>query len=415
MASQEAPVAVTQQREDGHGSSHTHGEGCEEHHRHVHDTSNQSSKSKSKKKGSSGSGGGSRAKKEEKTKELLFSKLNELQAEAQGQEALEKEAEKEVSTLLEGMAGLSTSAQCSELRSLHQQLLNEYKETQRQIMAANTAIEQLVLDKTAVASEISRSLVRKEKMEKVCREMQQINKRLQDDNESIAREEAQRRTQQMEKFQTHLEKIKEQTAKDRESLQTFALENEELQAKMQQFMTEKLGQEAKYQHTSELMDQRLQALRERCDHQKRITEGAKTKQSLAQQQVQSKQHLHNELQAHLQAETEKYNTLLASVQCGLDQFEPRLEEINKRIESEYADIAMYKQQLANEKAAAPGLVARKTEAEKKLEERRQTLSTLQTDLVQWKAQCQQLQADRRDLQSLREKYPQWVCLQTTQQ
>ncbi|KAL2040177.1 hypothetical protein N7G274_007080 [Stereocaulon virgatum] len=133
------------------------------------------------------------------TGKLLAAKINQLELDAAGEKDQELEIEREVKKATRDLSnllnGMETPLQKMEaLQKKYTDLLADMKRVDRENAKNKKRSEQLQKEKDKSTSELSRTNTLKDKLEKLCRELQRDNKKLKDEQKKI--EDSERRSRE---------------------------------------------------------------------------------------------------------------------------------------------------------------------------------------------------------------------------
>ncbi|XP_056154315.1 alpha-taxilin isoform X2 [Lampris incognitus] len=286
-------------------------------------------------------GGGSRAEKEQK----------KTQEKKKG-----KALGKEITLLMQTLNTLSTPEEkLAGLCKKYAELLEEQRNSQRQMRALQKKQSQLVQEKDNLRNEHSKAILARSKLESLCRELQRHNRALKEEGGKRTRLEEEKRKEVTSHFQVTLYDIQAQMEQHNERNASLRQENTELAEKLKKLYEQyKLREEhidkvvkhkdlqqqlvdAKLHQAQEL----LKESEERHDREKDfLLKEAVESQRMCELMKQQEIHLKQQLSLYTEKFEEFQNTLSKSNEV-FTTFKQEMEKMTKKIKKLEKETTMY--------------------------------------------------------------------------
>nr|XP_028595013.1 alpha-taxilin-like isoform X1 [Podarcis muralis]XP_028595014.1 alpha-taxilin-like isoform X1 [Podarcis muralis]XP_028595015.1 alpha-taxilin-like isoform X1 [Podarcis muralis] len=312
---------------------------------------------------------------------------------------------KEITLLMQTLNTLSTSEEkLTALCKKYAELLEEHRNSQKQMKILQKKQTQLVQEKDHLRSEHSKAILARSKLESLCRELQRHNRTLKEEGVQRAREEEEKRKEVTSHFQVTLNDIQLQMEQHNERNSKLRQENMELAERLKKLIEQyELREEhidKVFKHKDlqqQLVDAKLQQaqemLKEAEDRHQRekdfLLKEAVESQRMCELMKQQETHLKEQLALYTAKFEEFQNTLSKSSEV-FTTFKQEMEKMTKKIKKLEKETTMYRSRWESSNKALLEMAEEKTLRDKELE-------GLQVKIQRLEKLCRALQTERNDL------------------
>uniref|UniRef100_A0A8C2ZHE8 Taxilin alpha n=1 Tax=Cyclopterus lumpus TaxID=8103 RepID=A0A8C2ZHE8_CYCLU len=264
---------------------------------------------------------------------------------------------KEITLLMQTLNTLSTPEEkLGGLCKKYAELLEEHRNTQKQMRSLQKKQNQVVQEKDNLRNEHSKALLARSKLESLCRELQRHNRTLKEEGMQRTRLEEEKRKEVTSHFQVTLNDIQAQMEQHNERNASLRQENTELAEKLKKLYEQyKLREEhidkvvkhkdlqqqlvdAKLQQAQEL----LKESEERHDREKHfLLKEAVESQRMCELMKQQEVHLKQQLSLYTE-KFEEFQTTLSKSNEVFTTFKQEMEKMTKKIKKLEKETAMYR-------------------------------------------------------------------------
>ncbi|XP_034016221.1 alpha-taxilin [Thalassophryne amazonica] len=264
---------------------------------------------------------------------------------------------KEITLLMQTLNILSTPEEkLAGLCKKYAELLEEHRNTQKQMKVLQKKQSQLVQEKDSLRNEHSKAILARSKLESLCRELQRHNRTLKEEGVQRTRLEEEKRKEVTSHFQATLNDIQAQMEQHNERNASLRQENAELAEKLKKLYEQyKLREEhidkvvkhkdlqqqlvdAKLHQAQEL----LQESEERHDREKDfLLKEAVESQRMCELMKQQEVHLKQQLSLYTE-KFEEFQTTLSKSNEVFTTFKQEMEKMTKKIKKLEKETAMYR-------------------------------------------------------------------------
>ncbi|XP_029369883.1 alpha-taxilin [Echeneis naucrates] len=264
---------------------------------------------------------------------------------------------KEITLLMQTLNTLSTPEEkLAGLCKKYAELLEEHRNTQKQMRVLQKKQNQLVQEKDNLRNEHSKAILARSKLESLCRELQRHNRTLKDEGVQRTRLEEEKRKEVTSHFQVTLNDIQTQMEQHNERNASLRQENTELAEKLKKLYEQyKLREEhidkvvkhkdlqqqlvdAKLHQAQEL----LKESEERHDREKDfLLKEAVESQRMCELMKQQEVHLKQQLSLYTE-KFEEFQTTLSKSNEVFTTFKQEMEKMTKKIKKLEKETAMYR-------------------------------------------------------------------------
>uniref|UniRef100_K3X4A8 Alpha-taxilin n=1 Tax=Globisporangium ultimum (strain ATCC 200006 / CBS 805.95 / DAOM BR144) TaxID=431595 RepID=K3X4A8_GLOUD len=283
---------------------------------------------------------GSAAKGEDVMRELLTSKIAELQV--GGDENLETpidlsgiyQDEALPAQTLETMQGvlddgeLGADAKVDALAAQVKTASDQLAQLQQKIGELNAKCILLKQRKQTATTELVKTNATKSKLEQLCRELQKQNKLI-SESRRIADEEDQKRRELSTQFQKTIEEVSAKMDQQGKDYVASLKENESLQQKLKSFLEQYTVREEHFQKQLEAKDLTVQLADAKLQHQVEITARESEKVKLALDKAKEFSDRELQLQAQLNSYSEKFDIVQETLNKSNQMFTTFRDEMDK--------------------------------------------------------------------------------------
>ncbi|XP_071356546.1 alpha-taxilin [Trachinotus anak] len=264
---------------------------------------------------------------------------------------------KEITLLMQTLNTLSTPEEkLAGLCKKYAELLEEHRNTQKQMRVLQKKQSQLVQEKDNLRNEHSKAILARSKLESLCRELQRHNRTLKEEGMQRTRLEEEKRKEVTSHFQVTLNDIQTQMEQHNERNASLRQENTELAEKLKKLYEQyKLREEhidkvvkhkdlqqqlvdAKLHQAQEL----LKESEERHDREKDfLLKEAVESQRMCELMKQQEVHLKQQLSLYTE-KFEEFQTTLSKSNEVFTTFKQEMEKMTKKIKKLEKETAMYR-------------------------------------------------------------------------
>uniref|UniRef100_A0A8V0YUS0 Taxilin alpha n=1 Tax=Gallus gallus TaxID=9031 RepID=A0A8V0YUS0_CHICK len=306
---------------------------------------------------------------------------------------------KEITLLMQTLNTLSTPEEkLAALCKKYAELLEEHRNSQKQMKILQKKQTQLVQEKDHLQSEHSKAILARSKLESLCRELQRHNRTLKEEGVQRAREEEEKRKEVTSHFQVTLNDIQLQMEQHNERNSKLRQENMELAERLKKLIEQyELREEhidKVFKHKDlqqQLVDAKLQQAQEMLKeaeerHQREkdfLLKEAVESQRMCELMKQQETHLKQQLALY----TEKFEEFQNTLSKSSEVFTTFKQEMEKKLEKE---TTMYRSRWESSNKALLEMAEEKTLRDKELE-------GLQVKIQRLEKLCRALQTERNDL------------------
>ncbi|XP_058534225.1 alpha-taxilin isoform X2 [Ochotona princeps] len=329
---------------------------------------------------------------------------------------------KEITLLMQTLNTLSTPEEkLAALCKKYAELLEEHRNSQKQMKLLQKKQSQLVQEKDHLRGEHSKAVLARSKLESLCRELQRHNRSLkagwgavdgdagadfcaQEEGMQRAREEEEKRKEVTSHFQMTLNDIQLQMEQHNERNSKLRQENMELAERLKKLIEQyELREEhidKVFKHKDlqqQLVDAKLQQAQEMLKeaeerHQREkdfLLKEAMESQRMCELMKQQETHLKQQLALYTEKFEEFQNTLSKSSEV-FTTFKQEMEKMTKKIKKLEKETTMYRSRWESSNKALLEMAEEKTLRDKELE-------GLQVKIQRLEKLCRALQTERNDL------------------
>ncbi|XP_064491371.1 alpha-taxilin isoform X1 [Pseudopipra pipra] len=312
---------------------------------------------------------------------------------------------KEITLLMQTLNTLSTSEEkLAALCKKYAELLEEHRNSQKQMKILQKKQTQLVQEKDHLQSEHSKAILARSKLESLCRELQRHNRTLKEEGVQRAREEEEKRKEVTSHFQVTLNDIQLQMEQHNERNSKLRQENMELAERLKKLIEqyelreEHIDKVFKHKELQQqLVDAKLQQAQEMLKeaeerHQREkdfLLKEAVESQRMCELMKQQETHLKQQLALYTEKFEEFQNTLSKSSEV-FTTFKQEMEKMTKKIKKLEKETTMYRSRWESSNKALLEMAEEKTLRDKELE-------GLQVKIQRLEKLCRALQTERNDL------------------
>ncbi|XP_029919321.1 alpha-taxilin isoform X3 [Myripristis murdjan] len=282
---------------------------------------------------------------------------------------------KEITLLMQTLNTLSTPEEkLAGLCKKYAELLEEQRNTQKQMRALQKKQSQLVQEKDHLRNEHSKAILARSKLESLCRELQRHNRTLKEEGMQRTRLEEEKRKEVTSHFQVTLNDIQTQMEQHNERNASLRQENAELAEKLKKLYEQyKLREEhidkvvkhkdlqqqlvdAKLHQAQEL----LKESEERHDREKDfLLKEAVESQRMCELMKQQEVHLKQQLSLYTE-KFEEFQTTLSKSNEVFTTFKQEMEKMTKKIKKLEKETTMYRSRWESSNKALLEMAEEKT-------------------------------------------------------
>ncbi|KAH7246422.1 myosin-like coiled-coil protein-domain-containing protein [Fusarium tricinctum] len=255
---------------------------------------------------------------------LLHARISQLEQDAAGEKDQELEIEREVKRanrdLLQQVSKMDNMQKIDHLTKRSSELLADMRRLERENQKNKRRGDNLQKERDASRTELSKTVGLKEKLEKLCRELQRDNNKMKNENKELQTTQKRNNTHWDEKYATLLSKLEGyQEEKDTPKKQVVDMEVDELfRVRFKTFIEQYELRELHFHSLMRTKELEVQYHMARYEREKKNAEGESTKA----------RHLQAQVQAFTKTETELRNQLNVYVDKFKQQVEDTLNNSN---------------------------------------------------------------------------------------
>ncbi|KAM0374855.1 hypothetical protein ACHAO7_002807 [Fusarium culmorum] len=255
---------------------------------------------------------------------LLHARISQLEQDAAGEKDQELEIEREVKRanrdLLQQVCKMDNMQKIDHLTKRSSELLADMRRLERENQKNKRRGDNLQKERDASRTELSKTVGLKEKLEKLCRELQRDNNKMKNENKELQTTQKRNNTHWDEKYATLLSKLEGyQEEKDTPKKQVVDMEVDELfRVRFKSFIEQYELRELHFHSLMRTKELEVQYHMARYEREKKNAEAESTKA----------RHLQGQVQAFTKTETELRNQLNVYVDKFKQQVEDTLNNSN---------------------------------------------------------------------------------------
>ncbi|MCJ1313759.1 hypothetical protein MMC25_007439 [Agyrium rufum] len=274
------------------------------------------------------------------TGKLLAAKINQLELDAAGEKDQEIEIEREVrkanrdlNSLLAGIG--PPMEKVDALQKRNTELLADLKRLEREHVKNKKRADQLQKEKDSGRSELSKTVILKDKLEKLCRELTRENKKMKEENKRL--EETEKKSRELlsdkaEKILWDIDDIMEQ--RENPENQKLNMESDELfRHKFKSFIDQFELREQHFLSLTRTKECEVQYNLARYEHQRKIADNEAARSRALSAQVSTFSQTETELRSQLNIYVEKFKQVEDTLNNSNDlflTFRKEMEEMSKK-------------------------------------------------------------------------------------
>ncbi|XP_028820606.1 alpha-taxilin [Denticeps clupeoides] len=312
---------------------------------------------------------------------------------------------KEITLLMQTLNTLSTPEEkLAGLCKKYAELLEEHRNSQKQMRALQKKQTQLIQEKDHLRNEHSKAILARSKLESLCRELQRHNRTLKEDGVQRARQEEEKRKEVTSHFQVTLNDIQLQMEQHNERNTTLRQENMELAEKLKKLIEQYELREEHIDKVFKHKDLQQQLVDAKLHQAQELLKDSedrhhKEKEFLLKEAVESQrmyelmkqQEVHLKQQLSLYTEKfEEFQTTLSKSNEVFTNFKQEMEKMTKKIKKLEKETTMYRSRWESSNKALLEMAEEKTLRDKELE-------GLQVKVQKLEKLCRALQIERNEL------------------
>ncbi|KAL2068719.1 hypothetical protein VTL71DRAFT_15057 [Oculimacula yallundae] len=299
------------------------------HHHHHHDAMS----------GAAKKGGKKKATDPNEASNLIAAKISQLESDAAGDKEQEAEIERELKKYNRELNNLTSKTDdLQKIEVLHKRvsdLFTSMKRLDRDNQKNKKRGDQLQKEKDLARTESSKNLNMKDKLEKLCRELQRDNNRLKSENKIMADSEKESHDAWDEKFRQVLWQLQGyQEAKDFPQAQVVNIEVEELfKQRFKSLIDQYELRELHFHSLLRSKELEVQYNMAKCDKEKKIAEAESARSRTLNSQVLTFSKTETELRSQLNIYVEKFKQVEDTLNNSNDlflTFRKEMEEMSKK-------------------------------------------------------------------------------------
>lgn len=312
---------------------------------------------------------------------------------------------KEITLLMQTLNTLSTPEEkLAGLCKKYAELLEEQRNSQKQMRVLQKKQSQLVQEKDLLRNEHSKAILARSKLESLCRELQRHNRTLKEDGMQRARVEEEKRKEVTSHFQVTLNDIQTQMEQHNERNASLRQENTQLAEKLKKLIEQyELREEhidKVFKHKDlqqQLVDAKLhqaqELLKESEERHHRekefLLKEAVESQRMCELMKQQEVHLKQQLSLYTEKFEEFQNTLSKSNEV-FTTFKQEMEKMTKKIKKLEKETSMYRSRWESSNKALLDMAEEKTLRDREFD-------GLQGKVQRLEKLCRALQLERNEL------------------
>ncbi|KAL4722925.1 zinc metalloprotease [Fusarium chlamydosporum] len=289
---------------------------------------------------------------------LLHARISQLEQDAAGEKDQELEIEREVKRanrdLLQTVSKMDNMQKIDHLTKRSSELLADMRRLERENQKNKRRGDNLQKERDASRTELSKTVGLKEKLEKLCRELQRDNNKMKNENKELQTTQKRNNTHWDEKYATLLSKLEGyQEEKDTPKKQVVDMEVDELfRVRFKSFIEQYELRELHFHSLMRTKELEVQYHMARYEREKKNAEAESTKARHLQAQVQAFTKTETELRNQLNVYVDKFKQVEDTLNNSNDlflSFRKEMEDMSKkgkRLEKENENLKRQKEATA---------------------------------------------------------------------
>ncbi|CAH0040645.1 unnamed protein product [Clonostachys solani] len=289
---------------------------------------------------------------------LLQQRISQLEQDAAGEKDQEMEIEREVKRanrdLLQTVSKMDNMQKIDYLTKRSSELLADMRRLEKENQKNRRQRDNLQKERDNGRSELSKTVGLKEKLEKLCRELQRDNNKMKNENKELQTTQKRNTVSWDEKYATLLSKLEGyQEEKDTPQRQVVDMEMEELfRVRFKSFIDQYELRELHFHSLMRTKELEVQYHMARAEREKKVAESEGTKARHLQAQVQAFTKTENELRNQLNVYVDKFKQVEDTLNNSNDlflSFRKEMEDMSKkgkRLEKENESLKRQKEATA---------------------------------------------------------------------
>ncbi|KAJ4024482.1 hypothetical protein NW752_003051 [Fusarium irregulare] len=270
---------------------------------------------------------------------LLHARISQLEQDAAGEKDQELEIEREVKKanrdLLQQVSKMDNMQKIDHLTQKSSQLLADMRRLERENLKNKRRGDNLQKERDASRNELSKTVGLKEKLEKLCRELQRDNNKMKNENKELQTTQKRNNTHWDEKYATLLSKLEGyQEEKDTPKKQVVDMEVDELfRVRFKSFIEQYELRELHFHSLMRTKELEVQYHMARYEREKKNAEAESTKARHLQAQVQAFTKTETELRNQLNVYVDKFKQVEDTLNNSNDlflSFRKEMEDMSKK-------------------------------------------------------------------------------------
>ncbi|KAI9671562.1 MAG: hypothetical protein M1817_003614 [Caeruleum heppii] len=274
------------------------------------------------------------------TSKLLAAKISQLESDKAGEKDQEAEIEREVKKANRDLSNLlsnieSPLSRLDTVQKKYTELLADMRRLDRDHAKNKKRADQLQKEKDHGRSELSKTVSMKEKLEKLCRELQRENKKLKEEHKKLEESEKNSREHLYDQFDDILWEVQDVVAqKEDPGTQKLNMETEELfRQKFKSFIDQYELREIQFHSTLRAKELEVQYNMTRLDQQRKGASQETARSRALSAQVSTFSQTETELRSQLNIYVEKFKQVEDTLNNSNDlflTFRKEMEEMSKK-------------------------------------------------------------------------------------
>ncbi|KAJ4141923.1 hypothetical protein NW754_014712 [Fusarium falciforme] len=270
---------------------------------------------------------------------LLHARISQLEQDAAGEKDQELEIEREVKRanrdLLQQVSKMDNMQKIDHLTKRSSELLADMRRLERENQKNKRRGDNLQKERDTGRTELSKTVGLKEKLEKLCRELQRDNNRMKTENKELQTTQKRNNTHWDEKYATLLSKLEGyQEEKDTPKKQVVDMEVDELfRVRFKSFIEQYELRELHFHSLMRTKELEVQYHMARYEREKKNAEGESAKARHLQAQVQAFTKTETELRNQLNVYVDKFKQVEDTLNNSNDlflSFRKEMEDMSKK-------------------------------------------------------------------------------------
>ncbi|KAF4463106.1 muscle-derived [Fusarium albosuccineum] len=270
---------------------------------------------------------------------LLHARISQLEQDAAGEKDQELEIEREVKRanrdLLQQVSKMDNMQKIDHLTKRSSELLADMRRLERENQKNKRRGDNLQKERDASRTELSKTVGLKEKLEKLCRELQRDNNKMKNENKELQTTQKRNNSHWDEKYATLLSKLEGyQEEKDTPKKQVVDMEVDELfRVRFKSFIEQYELRELHFHSLMRTKELEVQYHMARYEREKKNAEAESTKARQLQAQVQAFTKTETELRNQLNVYVDKFKQVEDTLNNSNDlflSFRKEMEDMSKK-------------------------------------------------------------------------------------